>query len=80
MSGSTDTSTYAQRHAFLQLIESGGGAGISPNAQTLAAAVANSPAVIPDTAGFLLDLPSGSTYAQAAAQCQQRWAAGRAAF
>ncbi len=76
MSGSTDTSTPAQRHAFLLFIEGGGGAGISPNAQTLATAVANCTLALPDTAAFLLALPSGSTFAQAAAQCQQRWAAG----
>lgn len=77
MSGSTDTSIPAQRLAFCNAIESGAGGPVIPAA---AALVAQSQARLPETTAFLLDLPDGSTYAQAAARLQFRWASGRVGF
>ncbi len=73
----TETSAHQERHAFLMFIESA--AGINPDARALVAAVANCTRMVPDPIAGLLDLPSGATYAQAAARCQERWAAGRSA-
>ncbi len=76
MSGTVDTSTPAQRVAFLALVEGSGG-GALPAA---AAAVAQCPLRLPETTAGLLGLPDGSTYAQAVARLQFRWASGRAGF
>ena len=75
MSGTVDTSTPAQRLAFCNAIEGGAGGPVLPAA---AALVAQSPARLPETTAYLLDLPAGSTYAQAVARLQFRWASGRA--
>lgn len=75
MSGTVDTSTPAQQQAFCWAVEGG------PSSTVLLAAaalVAASPALLPETTAYLLDLPSGSTFAQGAAILQFRWAAGRA--
>lgn len=77
MSGTLDTSTPAQRQAFCNAVEGGAGGPVIPAA---AALVAQSAAVLPDTTAFLLDLPTGATYAQAVARLQFRWASGRAGF
>ena len=77
MSGTVDTSTPAQRQAFCNAVEGGAGGPVIPAA---AALVAQSPALVPETTAYLLDLPAGSTYAQAAARLQMRWASGRAAL
>jgi hypothetical protein len=77
MSGTTDTSTPAQRQAFCNAIESGAGGPVIPAAAVL---VAQSPARLPETTAYLLDLPDGSTYAQAVSRLQMRWASGRAGF
>lgn len=77
MSGTVDISTPAQRQAFCSAIEGGAGGPVIPAA---AALVALSSALLPDTTAYLLDLPSGSTYAQAVARLQSRWASGRAGF
>ena len=77
MFGTTDTSTPAQRQAFCNAVEGGAGGAVLPSA---AALVALSSARLPETTVFLLDLPAGSTYAQAAARLQFRWASGRAGF
>ncbi len=77
MSGTTDTSTPAQRQAFCNAVEGGIGGAVLPAA---AALVAQSIARVPETTAYLLDLPAGSTYAQAVARLQFRWALGRAGF
>lgn len=77
MSGTTDTSTPAQRQAFCNAVEGGAGGTVIPAA---AALVALSSVVLPDTTAFLLDLPTGATFAQAAARLQSRWASGRAGY
>ena len=63
MSG-TDTSTPAQRQAFLTLLEGTGGGSLA----AAAAAVQNCTIAIPTEAAFLLELPAGATFATAAAQ------------
>ncbi len=76
MSGTVDTSTPAQRIAFLTLINGGGGAAL-PGA---AAAVAQCQSRVPETTAYLLGLDAGATFAQAVARLQMRWASGRAGF
>ena len=76
MSGNADTSTPQQRLNFVALIEGTGG----PALTTMTAAVANCPIALPTETALLLDLPAGATFAQAAPQLQQRWAAGRAGY
>ena len=73
MSGTVDTSTPAQRLAFCNAIEGGGGGAALPG---LTAAVAQSRAAVPVTTAYLLGLPDGATFAQPAARIQARWAAG----
>ena len=77
MSGTTDTSTPAQRQAFCNAVEGGAGGAVLPAA---AALVSQSPALLPETTAFLLDLPTGATFAQAVARLQMRWASGRAGY
>ena len=76
MSGTVDTSTPAQRIAFLTLIDGGGGAAL-PGA---AAAVAQCQSRVPETTAYLLGLPETATYAQGVALLQMRWASGRAGY
>lgn len=77
MSSTIDTSTPAQRVAFLSLVEGLGGGAALPAA---AAAVAQCQIRLPETTTGLLGLPDGASYAQAVALMQSRWASGRAAF
>jgi hypothetical protein len=77
MSGTTDTSTPAQRQAFCNVVEGGAGGPVIPAA---AALVAQSSARLPETTAYLLGLPDSATYAQGVALLQMRWASGRAGF
>lgn len=70
-----DTSTPADHLAFTNALE---GAAPGPAMLQLAAVVADSPAPLPLTTSYLLDLPDGATFAQGVARIRQRIAAGRA--
>lgn len=64
MSGISDTLTPVRRQAFCNAVEGRAGGSVLPAAASL---VAQSSVVLPDTTAFLLDLPTGATFAQAAA-------------
>jgi hypothetical protein len=74
MSGTTDTSTAAQRIAFSTLVEGSGGAALTATA----AAVSNCSLPMPLTTALLLGLPPSATFAQGATLLQFRWANGQA--
>ncbi len=70
-----DTSTAADRLAFTNALE---GAAPGPAMLQLAAVVADSPAVMPETTAYLLGFEAGATFAQGVARIRSRIAAGRA--
>ncbi len=70
----TDTSTPAQRVAFVSFIENGCGDVAS------VAQVANCQIVLQPTTAYLIGLPAGATFAQASAKITARIAAGESAL
>jgi hypothetical protein len=74
MSGAGDTSQPSDRLAFDAMIQGGRGGGPS-----IVNAVANCSLRMSELTSGLLGMPDGSSYGQAAALMQLRWASGRAA-
>ncbi len=70
-----DTSTPRDRQAFTNALE---GAAPGPAMLALAAVVADSPAVMPETTAYLLGFEAGATFAQGVARIRSRIAAGHA--